>query len=204
MQPKPSFDYLARARAWLGGRRPELDRATREIVQRAIDRGVTSTDPGELLDNVTVGQALADRVAAFGGSWTFIALFVGALVAWVALNTAALGSHAIDPFPYIFLNLMLSIIAALQAPVIMMSQNRQASKDREMAGYDYAVNLKAELEIMALHEKMDAMRSDQIMLLLTQQQTQLDLLTRLVERASEAAGDAGAGVSDAPPQSSVP
>jgi len=195
MQPKPSFDYLARARAWLGGRRPELDPATREIVQLAIDRGVTSTDPGRLLDKATLGEALADRVAAFGGSWTFIALFVGALVAWVALNTAALGSHAIDPFPYIFLNLMLSIVAALQAPVIMMSQNRQASKDREMAGYDYAVNLKAELEIMALHEKMDAMRTDQIMLLLAQQQTQLDLLTRLVERAREDAGQPGA---DAP------
>ncbi|WP_394002404.1 DUF1003 domain-containing protein [Luteimonas sp. WGS1318] len=187
MQPKPHIDYLARARTWFGGTSAELDPATRGIVQLAIDRRVTSTDPGKLLDQATFGEALADRVAAFGGSWTFIVLFLAALVGWVVLNTGALGTDALDPFPYIFLNLMLSMVAALQAPVIMMSQNRQASKDRQMAGYDYAVNLKAELEIMALHEKMDAMRSDQIMRLLDQQQAQLDLLTRLVERVGDAA-----------------
>ena len=165
----------------------ELEPATREIVQRAIDRRVTSTDPGKLLDQTTFGEALADRVAAFGGSWTFILVFVAVLIGWVALNTGALGAHAFDPYPYIFLNLMLSMVAALQAPVIMMSQNRQAAKDRQMAGYDYAVNLKAELEIMALHEKMDAMRSEQIMRLLEQQQTQIDLLLRLAARVGEAA-----------------
>lgn len=191
MQSKPYIDYLARARTWFGGARADFDPATREIVQRAIDRRVTSTDPGKLLDQASFGEALADRVAAFGGSWTFIVLFVVALVGWVVLNSGALGNDALDPFPYIFLNLMLSTVAALQAPVIMMSQNRQASKDRQMAGYDYAVNLKAELEIMALHEKMDAMRSEQIMRLLDQQQAQLDLLTCLVEQAGGAAAPPG-------------
>ena len=186
MQTPSHLDYLARARSWFGPN-AELEPATREIVQRAIDRRVTSTDPGKLLDQATFGEALADRVAAFGGSWTFILVFVAVLIGWVALNTGALGAHAFDPYPYIFLNLMLSMVAALQAPVIMMSQNRQAAKDRQMAGYDYAVNLKAELEIMALHEKMDAMRSEQIMRLLEQQQTQIDLLLRLAARVGEAA-----------------
>ena len=96
------------------------------------------------------------------------------------LNTEILGKTAFDPYPYIFLNLLLSMLAAIQAPIIMMSQSRLAMKDRQMATHDYEVNLKAEIEIMALHEKMDALRSDQLVTVIAQQQTQIDLLTRLL------------------------
>ena len=110
-------------------------------------------------------------------------LFFGFLVVWVLVNNLVLGSRAFDPYPFVFLNLLLSMIAAVQAPVIMMSQNRQATTDRQMAGHDYEVNLKAEIEIMALHEKMDALRTEQLAALLVQQQRQIDLLTRLLQRS---------------------
>ena len=105
----------------------------------------------------TVGQRLADRVAAVGGSWTFIIAFTAVLLGWMLLNTRVLTHFglAFDPYPYIFLNLMLSTVAAIQAPIIMMSQNRQAAKDRIAASLDFEVNLRAELEIMRLHEKID-------------------------------------------------
>lgn len=98
------------------------------------------------------------------------------------MNTAVLGNTAFDPYPYIFLNLVLSMVAALQAPVIMMSQNRQSATDRQMAAHDYEVNLKAEIEIMALHEKMDSLRSEQLVAMLAKQQEQIDLLTQLLAR----------------------
>ena len=125
---------------------------------------------------------MADAVARFGGSWTFILIFTAILLAWTLLNSEVLGKTAFDPFPYIFLNLMLSMVAALQAPVIMMSQNRQSTKDRQMAAHDYEINLKAEIEILALHEKVDSMRQDQMMKLLTQQQAQIDMLQRVLIR----------------------
>jgi CRP/FNR family transcriptional regulator, cyclic AMP receptor protein len=106
-------------------------------------------------ERMTFGQRIADRVASFGGSWTFIMLFAAFLVAWIVLNSVLLARHEIDPFPYILLNLFLSMIAALQAPVIMMSQNRHTAKDRIKADLDYEVNLKAELEIAQLHRKID-------------------------------------------------
>jgi uncharacterized membrane protein len=98
-----------------------------------------------LAEQQTLGDRLADRVARFGGSWTFILIFTSALIAWAALNTIALPgySEAFDPYPYIFLNLILSMVAALQAPIILMSQNRQAMRDRVAAGLDYEINLKA-------------------------------------------------------------
>ena len=107
---------------------------------------------------MTFGERLADRVATFGGSWTFIGLFLGAMVIWIVINSRG---AAVDPFPFILLNLMLSCLAALQAPVIMMSQNRQSAKDRLDAQHDYEVNLKAEMEIVALHFKMDELREKQ-------------------------------------------
>ena len=125
---------------------------------------------------------MSDKVAEFGGSWTFIMLFGAFLVAWALINTFVLVTRAFDPYPYIFLNLLLSMIAAIQAPIIMMSQNRQAQKDRENAGHDYEVNLKAELEIMGLHEKLDQLRSEQITRLLSYQQEQMAILTNLLER----------------------
>ncbi|AZI35816.1 hypothetical protein NT2_10_00570 [Caenibius tardaugens NBRC 16725] len=105
----------------------------------------------------TFGERLADRVAAIGGSWTFIISFSVFLLAWAGLNTVVLTRHAFDPFPFIFLNLMLSMLAALQAPIIMMSQNRQAAKDRLEARLDYETNLRVEAEIACLHEKIDLM-----------------------------------------------
>ncbi|MDF1505193.1 DUF1003 domain-containing protein [Roseisolibacter sp. H3M3-2] len=110
----------------------------------------------------TLGGRVADRVAAFGGSWTFIGLFAAFMVVWAVLNTAILGPlrDAFDPYPYVFLNLMLSMLAALQAPVIMMSQNRQSARDRLEAANDYAVNRQAELEIRALRERLDALHAE--------------------------------------------
>ncbi|QJR34171.1 DUF1003 domain-containing protein [Gemmatimonas groenlandica] len=136
--------------------------------------------------NVTLGQRLADRIAVFGGSWTFILLFLAFLLAWAVLNTEILGprNQAFDPYPYIFLNLFLSMLAALQAPVIMMSQNRQSQRDRLHAANDYAVNLKAEIEIRELHEKLDALRERDWAALAAQQQQQIDMLTHLMERST--------------------
>ncbi len=118
-------------------------------------------DPHSLFDQrLTFGQKLADRVAAIGGSWGFIIGFGLFLGAWAVLNTALLGARAFDPFPFIFLNLMLSMLAALQAPIIMMSQNRQAAKDRFEARLDYETNLRAEAQIESLHEKIDALSAE--------------------------------------------
>jgi uncharacterized membrane protein len=115
-------------------------------------------------ERLTFGERLADRVAVVGGSWSFIVGFSLFLVAWAILNTVVLASRAFDPFPFIFLNLMLSMLAALQAPIIMMSQNRQAAKDRLEARLDYETNLRSEAEIASLHDKIDlllAMAGDQ-------------------------------------------
>src|SRR5437588_1199553 len=133
-------------------------------------------------EKMTFGQRLADKVASFGGSWTFIIIFGAILLSWIALNTIILARRGatFDPYPYILLNLVLSMLAALQAPVIMMSQNRQAAKDRMDAAHDYEVNLKAELEILALHEKLDALREQQWSELIFMQQEQIKLLTQLL------------------------
>lgn len=111
-------------------------------------------------ERLSFGEKLADRVAAVGGSWSFIIGFGLFLVAWALLNTVVLVRHAFDPFPFIFLNLMLSMLAALQAPIIMMSQNRQAAKDRLEARLDYETNLRAEAQIDQLHQKIDALGED--------------------------------------------
>ncbi len=118
-------------------------------------------DPNEIFaERLTFGERLADRVAVIGGSWSFIVGFGLFLAAWAVLNTLVLVHHAFDPFPYIFLNLMLSMLAALQAPIIMMSQNRQAARDRLDARLDYETNLRSESEIAALHEKIDTLQAE--------------------------------------------
>ena len=124
------------------------------------------------------GQRAADEVASFGGSWIFVGLFGAAMIGWVGLNSFLLWSHGstFDPFPYILLNLFLSMLAAIQAPIILMSQNRQSQRDRLAAEHDYEVNLKAEIEIMLLHEKMDLLSDKQWGELLAIQREQLDLL----------------------------
>jgi uncharacterized membrane protein len=157
----------------------------RLISQRLhISRNVVT----ELEESLTFGQRMADRVASFGGSWTFIVLFFVLLLFWIGINSYALiqwQKSFFDPYPYILLNLVLSMMAAVQAPIIMMSQNRQAMKDRADATHDYEVNLKAELEIMALHEKLDALREHQWEALIMMQQEQIRLLTSLTEGLKE-------------------
>ncbi len=143
-----------------------------------ISRNVVKDYSGQL----TFGQRMADKVATFGGSWVFIAIFAVVLVTWVFLNSFILIKldKSFDPYPYILLNLFLSMLAAIQAPIILMSQNRQAYKDRLSAEHDYEVNLKAELEIMALHEKIDLLREKQWSELISIQQEQLRLLSQLI------------------------
>jgi len=138
----------------------------------------------DLSEEMTFGQKLADKVASFGGSWTFISIFAAVLVVWILLNSYILvryGSKSFDPYPYILLNLFLSMLAAIQAPIILMSQNRQAYKDRMSAEHDYEVNLKAELEIMTLHEKIDILKDEQWGELISIQQEQLRLLGQLTK-----------------------
>lgn len=170
------------AEKWFGKSPEDLSERERRVLMKAeahapISQNVNTAFAAES----TFGERLADRVAAFGGSWTFIVLFCVVLAGWVGLNLA-MARAAFDPYPFIFLNLMLSMVAAIQAPVIMMSQNRQGAKDRADAAHDYEVNLKAEIEIMALHEKMDRMRTVEMEAMLARQAEQIALLTRLVER----------------------
>src|SRR5262249_47141581 len=126
-------------------------RTTDQLLRTQVTRNVNI----EAEERLTLGQRLADRVAAFGGSWPFILLFCAVLVLWIAVNTWVLAEKPFDAYPYILLNLVLSMLAALQAPIIMMSQNRQAAKDRLQADLDYRINLKAELEVAHLHKKID-------------------------------------------------
>ena len=162
----------------------QLPERERRVVAWLAKRTQVSRNINHAFDeHRTFGDRLADRVATFGGSWLFISLFLGTLAAWILLNSAVLlrAGGAFDPYPYIFLNLILSMLAALQAPIIMMSQNRQAARDRLAAGLDYEINLKAEIEIMELHEKLDQIRSTHLMELQRAQQEQLQLLLQLTQ-----------------------
>ncbi len=129
----------------------------------------------------TFGQRAADRLARFGGSWAFLILFACILTTWIALN-AARGGRAFDPYPFILLNLILSCLAAVQAPIIMMSQNRLETRDRKRSESDYQVNLKAELEIRSLHEKIDHLLDHQWHYLMEIQQIQLELMEEIANR----------------------
>lgn len=136
--------------------------AEQRILEQAIEGRAVSRNVHETYETeMSLGARVADKVASFGGSWPFIILFGLVLAIWISVN-AVMSRTAFDPYPFILLNLVLSMLAAIQAPVIMMSQNRQADKDRLAATHDYEVNLKAELEIIALHDKLDAMR-DQVL-----------------------------------------
>jgi uncharacterized membrane protein len=128
---------------------------------------------------ISRGQRLADKVAAFGGSWAFILSFFIVLAVWITYNSMAPKGEDFDPYPFILMNLILSCIAALQAPVIMMSQNRQEEKDRKRSENDYLINLKAELELRSLHQKMDLLLQEEIRALSDQQEKQLELLLTL-------------------------
>lgn len=133
----------------------------------------------------TLGQRVADKVASFGGSWTFIISFVVFLLIWIASNAFLLMNKGFDPYPFILLNLILSCIAALQAPVIMMSQNRQEEKDRDRAKNDYMVNLKSELEIRTLHEKLDHLILHQEQSLIEIQKVQIDMMNDILKRVDK-------------------
>jgi len=175
------------ATRYLGQPYEGLDARTQKVARHLAQRKLIAHDPAKAFEELPPdrGQRAADAVAAFGGSWTFVALFGSTMLLWVLLNAALLltRGHTFDPYPYILLNLFLSMLAAIQAPVILMSQNRQAQKDRATAGHDYEVNLKAELEIMLLHDKLDLLRERQWGELLELQQSQLKLLAELVRRA---------------------
>jgi len=168
------------ARQLLGEPYAALAPQKRSVIDLMADRTPSRADP-LLIDDRTSWQKLADEVARVGGSWTFIFWFAAALFGWIGLNLA-LGPLALsfDPYPFIFLNLMLSTLAAIQAPVIMMSQNRQGIKDRQAAEHDYVVNLRAELEIMRLHDKLDSLRDQEVMEMIRCQNETLELLRKQI------------------------
>lgn len=137
---------------------------------------------GQLEQKWTFGERLADKIATFGGSWAFLICFSAFLAVWILVNTVVMVKHPADPYPFILLNLMLSCLAAIQAPIIMMSQNRQEAKDRMRSENDYQVNLKAELEIRHLHEKIDHLLMHQWDRLAKIQEIQLDLLSEMSKK----------------------
>lgn len=158
----------------------ELSALDREVLQGLQEHELLSRNPEVTIDaNLSAGQRLADRIASFGGSWTFIVIFGVVLFGWVGLNSFVLLSTPFDPYPYILLNLVLSTLAAIQAPLIMMSQNRQEARDRARAMHDYQVNLKAELEIRQLHQKIDHLLSHQWERLVQIQEIQMELINEV-------------------------
>jgi uncharacterized membrane protein len=171
----------------------ELSQLQRNVVEKLRDHQ-TLTDKledGEDEGPMTFGQRVADKIATFGGSWTFIISFLGFILVWIGANIFILMNKAFDPYPFILLNLILSCLAALQAPVIMMSQNRQEEKDRLRSKNDYMINLKAELELRVLHEKMDHLLIHQQQDMLEMQQTQIDMLNEVTHALKKMAGDNG-------------
>jgi uncharacterized membrane protein len=149
--------------------------------ERLIVRNLLNP-PSEVL---TTGQKISDRVARFGGSWKFIILFGIILTFWIVFNVVAMGALKFDPYPFILMNLILSCIAALQAPVIMMSQNRQEEKDRMRSENDYLINLKAEMQIRSLNQKIDLLLEEQIKTLFATQEKQFALLKEISEKVDK-------------------
>ena len=166
-----------------------LSAAEQRVIHQLVQRRHTARDIGrEAEASSTLGERVADQVAAFGGSWPFIFLFMAVLIGWIVLNSFILMylDEPFDPYPYILLNLFLSMLAAIQAPVIMMSQNRQATKDRADQKHDYEVNLKTEMELMQLHDKLDVFVQQHWLKLLKSQQRQIDLLQNLADQLGRA------------------
>lgn len=167
----------------LESERGELSSLENEVVRSLQEHEILSANvDAELEQHWSFGERLADRIASFGGSWAFLISFGVFLLIWILINSVALLWRPMDPYPFIFLNLILSCLAAVQAPIIMMSQNRQEAKDRIRAQHDYQVNLKAELEIRHLHEKVDHLLSHQWERLVKIQELQLELLADLGAR----------------------
>ena len=171
-------DYLSKEM----GEMSELDGKVLDAIK---DKSVITDGMDEDNSADTFGQRVADKVASFGGSWTFITIFLGFIILWMALNIFWLANKNWDPYPFILLNLMLSCLAALQAPVIMMSNNRQSDKDRARAKNDYMVNLKSELEVRGLHEKIDHLMLYQQQELLEIQKVQIEMLNDIQKHLSK-------------------
>jgi len=158
----------------------ELSALDEEVVESLRQHEIVSSNLEKQFEKkLTFGERLSDRIAEFGGSWRFLITFFGILLVWIAINGVILMTHAFDPYPFILLNLILSCLAAVQAPVIMMSQNRAEARDRLRAENDYKINLKAELEIRHLHEKIDHLLRRQYNRLFELQQIQIELLEEL-------------------------
>ncbi|MBB5038513.1 DUF1003 domain-containing protein [Prosthecobacter dejongeii] len=165
----------------------DLNQLDEEVLQSLHRQELLSEHPDsedEEEGQLTLGEKLSDKLAEFGGSWTFILAFGGFMACWILLNVVLLADRGYDPYPFILLNLILSCLASLQAPVIMMSQNRQESRDRKRAENDYKINLKAELEIRHLHDKMDYMLHQQATRLMEVQQIQIELLREMAKGSS--------------------
>lgn len=177
---KLGADYV---RFLLDSEKGELTNIEQEVLHSIREHEVLAKNIETEFENCwTSCQRLADGIARFGGSWTFILCFGSFLALWIVINTLVLGLHSPDPYPFILLNLMLSCLAAIQAPIIMMSQNRQEAKDRLRSQHEYQINLKAELEIRHLHDKLDHLLSHQWERLAQIQELQLDLLTAIFKR----------------------
>ena len=160
----------------------ELSALDNEVVESLQQHEILSSDISKQFEKkLTFGERLSDSIAAFGGSWTFIIVFSLILLVWIGLNSFILANRAFDPYPYILMNLVLSALAALQAPVIMMSQNRSEARDRLRGENDYKINLKAELEIRHLHEKIDHLLRKQYNRLFEIQQMQLEIMNDLAQ-----------------------
>ena len=161
----------------------EITQLEQRVLESLRDQEILSQNPETEFDaGLTLGQRAADRIASFGGSWVFIALFALVMLCWMLLNSWVLAARPFDPYPYILLNLVLSCLAAIQAPVIMMSQNRQEARDRQRSLHDYQVNLKAELEIRNLHQKIDHLLSRQWERLVEIQEVQMELINQIGRR----------------------
>lgn len=157
-----------------------------DVMAAIRDNAILSENIDEIVEGqLTLGDRLADRIATFGGSWTFIIAFFSFILVWMIINIWILATRPFDPYPFILLNLILSCLAAIQAPIIMMSQNRQETKDRQRAEHDYRINLKAELEIKLLSEKMDHVLVHQNKKLLEIQEVQIDYLEDLLKRMKD-------------------
>lgn len=161
----------------------DISMVEQQVVEAITGNKILSEDIEPIIDNqLSIGQRAADKIAEFGGSWKFIITFFVVLISWIVLNAWFLGREPFDPFPFILLNLILSCLAAIQAPIIMMSQNRVEQKDRMRSENDYKVNLKAELEIKLLHEKIDHLTFIQSKRMLEVQQLQVDYLEDILEK----------------------
>jgi len=181
-----SKDPAAIAERWFGKALKEVTDAERRVIESITGARLIAANSAKRADaERSFAERASDALSSFGGSWAFIGLFMVTLVAWTVINTGVLGRQAFDPYPYIFLNLVLSMLAAIQAPVILMSQNRQGERDRIAAQHDYEVNLRAEIAIMALHDKIDALRLEHLEQLLTAQTEQISLLRERLERRTD-------------------